>query len=598
MALDISINNEFLDLPTGAELEMEQENPFLQLNDELIGEFSFPFEVLATPKNMRLLGFPGTMEVRVENTGIEAVIYDNGIPSIRGKIKIEKPTIDMNNMSNGRISIYFLSGAASFWQDIKDKKLREIDAGGVRSYEWDSYGTDISGEPTGFWAHVRKVMYADPGYGTSNYDYAFFPVVNKGWSGTGTCDLMNKVYWNMPTSPVFYIPAYLGAALDNERNRIVPFPYLKYIMIQAAAYAGWTLAGSMLDDEDFCKVTMINFRAIDWTYIKKVGGSYTNAYRDPVEFNLQDHLPDITIGQLFMAIKNRMGLRYSWDRASKIMYVDLIDDIATGSVKDFTSKASPVVIKTINQQRKSYALINQFSTELGDGAPNFEVVALQGSVDEIADLPAAAETLYGFVYMVISDNNFYICQQNDGTEAWEWIFYAYNIFDYKPADSNEEITTAATTVGVEYYDAYLDLVPRIDQQGYWFGKSEDEISPGIILCFNHGVRENKVGADYPYGSSHVYDSTFTRVAQWALTFECKLAGGTIDVGLYEVFWRRILGLLNSMEDADVKLYLSRTEQMQLSFEDQLVIRNTRFFIKTAKPKVPFSGEIDLHLVRI
>ena len=597
MALDIAIGNEFLDLPPDATLELEEENPFLQFSDELLGGYSLPIDIKATAKNMRLLGYPGTMEIKVSNIGIDAVVYDNGIPSMRGKIKIEKPNININNMSDGTISIYFLSGGASFWQDIKDKRLRNIDAGGVRSYAWDAYAFDLNDPDPGFWAHVRQVMYADPGYGASNYDYAFFPVINKGWPGRGTCDHMNKVYGNMPISNEFFIPAYLGAALDNERNRIVPFPYLSYILKRAALFCGWTLKGSIFDDENFNKIVMINFRAIDWSYIKKVSGDYVNAWRDPVEFNLQDHLPDITISKLFGAIRRRFGLRYRWDRASKTMYADLLEDIATGTVKDYTSKANPVVPKQINQDKKIYKLVNQFSTDLGGGAPNFETLSLQDAVNEVADLPAASEAQYGHVRLVIGENNFYICQQNDGTEAWEWIFYAYNIYDYEPEGNNDEITTEATTIGVERYDAYLDLVPRVDQLGYWFGKSEDEVDWGIILCFNHGVRNNKAGEVYPYGSSHVYDSEMNQVADWAITFECKRTDGT-EVGVYEVFWKRVLELLNASEEADTILYLSRSDEMNLSFEDKLGIRNARFFIKTKKQRIPFSGSLPLRVVRI
>lgn len=597
MALDIQIGNEFLDLPPDAVLELEEETPIFQFGDEILGGYSLPIDIKATAKNMRLLGYPGTMEIKVSNIGIDCVIYDNGIPSMRGKIKIEKPNINMNNMSDGTVSIYIVVGAGSFWQDIKDKKLRDIDAGGVRSFDWDAYAFDLADPAPGFWAHIRQVMYATPGYGTSGYDYAFFPVINKGWEGRGLCDHMNKVYGNMPVTNEFFIPAYLGAALDNERNRIVPFPYLSYVMKKAAAFCGWTLGGSIFDDENFNKIVMINFRAIDWSYIKKVGGSYVNAFRDPVEFNLADHLPDINISKLFVAIKNRMGLRYRWDRASKTMYADLLDDVATGAVKDYTSKADPVVIKQINQDKKIYKLVNNFSTTLGGGAPNFDTLSVQDAVNEKTDLPAASEAQYGHVRLVIGENNFYICQQNDGTEAWEWIFYTYNIYDYEPDNSNDEITTDATTIGVEEYDAYLDLAPRVDQQGYWFGKSEDEVDWGIILCFNHGVRNNKAGEVYPFGSSHVYDSEMNQVADWALTFECKLIDGT-EVGLYEVFWKHILSLLNATEEADTKLYLTRAEEMNLSFEDKLSIRNARFFNKTIKRKIPYSGSIGLRVMRI
>src|SRR5688500_9661184 len=119
---------------------MEQENILLQFTEEVLGEFSLPFDVRATDKNLRLLNYAGIMERRIDNIGIDAIIHDNGLPVMRGKIKIEKPTVNLNNVKDGTISCYFLSGISSFYQDIKDKRLREIDVGGARSFEWDSYG--------------------------------------------------------------------------------------------------------------------------------------------------------------------------------------------------------------------------------------------------------------------------------------------------------------------------------------------------------------------------------------------------------------------------------------------------------------------------
>src|SRR5690606_8460713 len=124
-------------------------------------------------------------------------------------------------------------------------------------------------------------------------------------------------------------------------------------------------------------------------------------------------------------------------------------------------------------------------------------------------------------YLVVAENNYYVCSLNPDTGDLEWQFYTYNIYDYDPDGANEEVTTSATTVGVEKYDDYLDLIPRIDNDGNWFGRSETEATWGIILCFYHGKRNNKNGDPYPYASSHIYDSNFNQVAEWALTFECK-----------------------------------------------------------------------------
>jgi hypothetical protein len=588
--LGISIDNEFLDLLPGAMLEMEQENPFLQFSNDMLGEYSLPIEVQATPKNMRLLGYPGTMEVRISNAGIDAVVYNNGIPELRGKIKIEKPTIDMNNMANGRISLYFLAGASSFWQDIKDARMRSIDLGGTRTFDWDGY--TFSG--TGFWNHVDLVMHATPGYGTSGYDYAFFPVKNTNWGGTAyDSDLMNRT--EHIGGGIFHASTNITNSFVRA-NRLCPFPYLIYIMQKACEHVGWTITGDIFEDEDFLKVVMLSYREIDWAYEKKVSGDWEVIPKDTIEFDLADHLPDITISKFLIALKNRFGWRYEFDRLSKVIRIKELVDLGTIAAKDYTSKSNPRVAKQISQQTKVYALKNSFANELGAGAPDFSALTLVGGVDELTDLPAAAEALLHQVYLVRAENNYYICRQNEA-EAYYWELYTWNIYDYEPEGSNEEITTEATTVGVEAYDAYLDLIPRADNAGAANRPNEDG-TWGIDLCFNHGVKNNKAAEPYPYGSSHIYDSNFNQVAEWALTFECETAGGAADVGLYQRAWSRLLALLSSNEEADLILYLSRTEQMQLTFEDTLNIRNTRHFIKTMKPTIPYTSKIELRVVRI
>ncbi len=589
MSLAIQIGDEFLDLQPNTVLDMEQENILLQFGDEIIGEFSLPFEVRATDKNLRLLNYAGIMEQRVTNIGIDAIILDDGLPWQRGKIKIEKPTVNLNRVDDGMISCYFLSGISSFFQDIKDKKMRDIDVGGDRSFAWDSFATT----GPGFIGHVNDIMHAAPGYAVGNYDYAFFPVINKDWPGIeALAEIMNYVVVDGGSFLIYdQVPD------NNEPNRIVPFPYLKYVMKQAAAYAGWKITGDILDDPDFLKVVMLNFRAINWCYIKYSGG-LTLVANDPVVFNLQDNLPNTTISKFFIALKNRFGWKYDFDRATKTIYVRSMNEIANGDSEDFTSRASPIVPKQINQETKIYALKNSFLPDISDGAPNFEVISYQGTVDELTDLPAAAEALYAQAYLVVAENNFYVCKQDPGTEVWSWTFYAPNIYDYLPDGYTEEITTEATTVGVEYWSAFLDLLPRIDQRGIWFGFTDEDVNWGIILCFNHGVKNNKADQPYPYGSSHVYDSKFNQVADWALTFECKLAGGTTDVGLYELNWRKLLSLLRNQEEADIKLYLNRIESLSLSFSNKIVVRNAAFFIKTMKPKIPYGGEVDLRVVRI
>jgi hypothetical protein len=172
--LGIKVNNEFLDLLPGTVLETEQNNPFLQFNDEIVGEYSLPIEVVANAKNLRLLNYAGLIQSKIDKKGIDAQVYHEGFQHSIGKLKVEKPTIHLNNGKRGRISCYYLMGISSFYQDAKNQRLKEINAGGVRTFTNDNFNRAGSG----FWGHIHKVVDAPAGYGTSGYDYAFYPVLN------------------------------------------------------------------------------------------------------------------------------------------------------------------------------------------------------------------------------------------------------------------------------------------------------------------------------------------------------------------------------------------------------------------------------------
>src|SRR5690348_5176953 len=111
--LGLEINGEFLDLDPDTTLELEQENPFLQFGDDVLGEYSFPFEVRSTEKNLRLLNYAGFLQKRIDNTGVDAKAYDGTIQHSIGKIKIEKPSVNVNHNHDGKMSCYYLPGSSN-----------------------------------------------------------------------------------------------------------------------------------------------------------------------------------------------------------------------------------------------------------------------------------------------------------------------------------------------------------------------------------------------------------------------------------------------------------------------------------------------------
>lgn len=601
MKLGFQIGDEFLDLRPDTTVELEENNPFLTFDDDQqLGTYSIPFTADDTPKNRRLTRYASVYQAIVDNAGIDARAINLGLQHSFGKIKIEKPSFNLNKNKIGSISMYYLIGASSFYQDVKDKRLRDANLGGDRSFAYD----DPNGSGTGFWNHITTLARSGPNVD----DYAIFPVINKGWPSGIFPDAIEVMNDTGFTAGQIIIRTFWATVGMLDLTRIVPFPYLHYVLKKAVEYVGWSMEGTILDDDDFKKITMLNAQAIDWGYAYKFGGNWTIAHRDPVVFNLKNSMPDIGISELLIAIRKRFGLYYDFDYINKKVIVYKLDDQLQATPKDMTKFASPLIDKPIKNEKKIYALRNEFTIGGGD-SPDLTNISFQGNLNQKTDLPAAIQALYAQVYLIVGENNYYICLQNETTEAWEWQLFSYNIFDHVPADSNDSVVTKATTVGVEKYTRTgtvggspipgMPLLPRFDINGKWFGRTDSSTEEewGIHLCFYHGPTSDLDGRMYPYGSSHIYDPGLAQVAQWGLPFDCYKADGS-NVGVYERYWKNFLNMINNIETFECKLYLPFYEFLKLKVTDQIIIDGVKMFVSKIKPKLPYEGFVDLECVRI
>lgn len=437
----------------------------------------------------------------------------------------------------------------------------------------------------GFWRHITQVANGN----VNDYDYAFYPVINKGWPVNNvTPEVMNMMYYDV--GQALFPTSYVGLDV-REKNRIVPMPYLHYIVERAFAYVGWKVTGDIFNDATFLKATMINFRAINWATVTINGGVVSFTPKNPVEFDLKDHMPDISIPEFLISLKNRFGWWYDFNNTSKTCIIKLLKDIPNTAAKGFTSMANPQIEKKILQDKKIYALRN------GIDPLDITKVDYQGMIGTPALLPAPAEVLYGKVYFVKNQNAYFICEQA-ADESWVWSIFEHNTFDFVPTGAKEDITTSSTVPDMEFWSSYLSLLPRIDNQGEWDGRNDDPASWGIHLALFHGLRPNITNtANYPYASTHVLDSRFNQVADWGLSYTCYDIPGD-DVGIYETFWKAFLNLINSDEELTFVLYLPMTEYHKLKFQDRINIAGVEMFITEIKETLPYKGSVTVSSIRI
>ncbi len=581
--LGIKIGGEHLDLVPGTTVSLERESPMLQFNQEIKGGYSLPLEIKNNDNNARILNWSASFQKKLNSIGRDCDILDNGFPLAIGKLKTERVAFNLNRSSANSISAYIVTEAADFYQDAKDKKLREINVGGDRSFDWDGLST----AGAGFWAHIHAVANA----AVNAYDYAFYPVINEGWESRGTYPpIMNMVYYDL--GQVQFPTNYVGLDV-REINRIVPMPYLHYVLKKAFEFCGWKVTGAIFDDLDFLSATMLNFRAIDWAAAHDSGPvGYTP--RDPVVFNLQDHLPDITIPSFIIALKNLFGWMYDWDKSKKTCTIRFLRVLPEGAPRDITNITNPRPLKNVQTEQKTYALRN------GEEPPDFSLVDLRAQVDTYQDLPAAAEALYGHVRLVVKENNYFICQQ-DEADNWIWELFTSNNFDYVPEGANEDINTDVRLPVMEFREVAPDswmLLPRMDNQGEWFGRTEGDSEWGIHLLLFHGVRFDLDNVQaYPYASTHIYDARLNQVADWGLTYRCFKTNGD-DVGIYNTFWKPFLDMLKVNEELEIVCYMDRLEYLKLLFTDILVVDGVKLLIKTIKPTFPYKDVLTLVCWRI
>jgi hypothetical protein len=589
--LGITVGNESLDLLPSTRLDMEITNPFLQFDNQLTGDYSLPFEIRATPKNMKALGFPSFIQTRIPTTGIPCAVFDGQSQHSVGSLKIENPEINLLSANRAKISLYYLTGSAGFLQDIKDVSLVDADFGGARSFSWDGYNKATG---TGFWKHIHDVMNG----AVNAFDYAIYPVGNKSLAGSDGMVTVSTTMMNWVKFEGGQVNMQKTSTDLQELNFITVFPYLHYVLKQALAKVGWKVDGAIMSDPDFLKITMVGFQAIDWGYMSpldrfnfQILGVDPPTHPANIVFDLADHLPDISISEFLIALKNRFGWWYDFDNRNKTIHIQDLQGVISSSVKDMTRQSSPLIQKKVAQTAKIYALKNEFVGEYANGAPDLANVNYQGSLNHVSDLPAASPALAANVYLIRAENNYYICRPLAGSDAstntYTWQFYAYNVYDVVPTGSTDDITTKATCLGDEPVDLYMDLIPRMDFAGNWNALSFSDTTWGIHLLMYHGLRNNKQGNPIPFACSGIYDSTGVQVSNWSLAFKCEKFDGT-QVGLFDTKWKTILDNLNNPETFEFNLYLERAEYLQLKFSDTILVDGVKMYLTKLKPTIPFT----------
>jgi hypothetical protein len=583
--IGIKIGGEFLDLQNVV-LDSQEENPYLQFMEGMKGPFTFPFNLQATDKNMKLLQYAPVLPVRRSKLNIPAVLFEHGITHSRGSLKIDGFDGNLNRVHETTTSWYYTYGVSSFYDLVKDKRLNELDYG-IESHTW----TGFSYTDAGFFAHIHRVFHQQPG----SYKYAMFPVKN-----TDDIDPVRSEYWSYYNFPFEKISAPFDTVIFSESvGRIVPFPYLKNILQTIFTSVGWTLEGAVLSDPNFLKICLLNSYLLSWWPSR-----WNPAI--PVEIDLANHVPNVAISSFLIGLKNRFGWWYDFDPIKKKCTIHYIGDIFTNRKrKDFTASTGATYSSRTEKQNKIYAL----QGSLEDSPPDLSQVKYQGTTARRLNLPVANAARLDHCYFVANENAFYYCVGDDTGSSYSWEYLSSNVTAFIPDGATETITTNCNIPHLVESVVYRAIIPV---QGTDFRMIIQEISlppdnartDDFYITYHHGPKNvywkdgSASAVKYSHASPHNYDAEGNRLQNAVLNWQFVDHVTGQDIGIYTGSWAMLLNALVQNEIATFRLYLPFADMLNLNWIDSVIIKNTEWMIKTKKRLIPYPGFIDCELIRL
>lgn len=299
---NVKIGNEYLSLAKGSKISLEF-NSSLFDNELFKGSYSFPIDFDLSPKNIRLTDFRHIIQSKTRlETPIPITLEIANSP-------YKKATLRLDFSNQNKMSGYILLDSGSIADALNSIKLNTVDYG----------GNIVIGETlTAKMAHIS----AKAPMAAVVDDYTFFPVHNPNFYGAET-DSVNAEFTENNKVINYYDPI-LDRFLNNQdfvtssshtKFSFVPFPSLVFVIKKICEHIGYKAVGDFIDDAEIKTAVIYNTVAIDdyVTFPTYVVNSYKNY------INIQNHVPNLTIGEFLHAVRNFFFVNIEIDATRKII---------------------------------------------------------------------------------------------------------------------------------------------------------------------------------------------------------------------------------------------------------------------------------------
>jgi len=619
--LRIKYNNEFIDISPQSEQELEANSPVF-LMDNVLAEYSTPITIVYSDKNARLLG-PLFFSLSVKKKAKFAVeiIKDNAY-RCQATLVIESAAIN-SSPRNTNASGYLLTGLSTFFSDIKDTLLQELDLGTWSKPYTTSAPYDSS---NGYWQAFQQSW-------LGNMEFVVAPVRNNNiyndtsnpsaWMnpiGRIVIDGEPERTWGQPGNP---FGGYYNTNTNNTNDGngftysdfnslaapfapVFPMLFLKAAFNKIFSAVGWSLDASLIESDWSKLVVFSNFKIDTYTFPQSGQYGLPHGSKPSLTFKYADLLPKNTKASSFiLAICKRYGWVPLTDTGTKTIKLFPLKSIDQGSVKDWTIYAEDQYSSDFSEDDKTYSFKNNFTGNDGIASEQ-DISQLEQSiiVDSKFNLPPAADIYDNSAVFCVRENAFYgIIVDENNNRAWAPV--KDNIYSDEIENSNSSVETDCTTLamtwsqytggGVSASVKYWGLFPYCSQPF--------SLEGGIRTLFYYGMVKERMAdgsegqATYPYLSSTRSLPDGTKANGWSNVFKAPEIDGS-EHGIEEYWFKKWIQYMQYAEVKTQVFNLPLYELANYKWTDKILINNIPHLIVSFIEKLSQNNFIQAKLKRL
>jgi len=582
MSLAIKYNNEFLDLAPNQSIELERLNPLFN-TESIIAEYSTPITIVASEKNIRLLGPEVFLDLNYKSKKkFDVGFYDNNTFTYNSLLVLDKSISNRLVPGKGTATGFLLIGTSKFYNNLKDRKACDLDYDSSnRIFDFTTWnGTDTSG---GYWQIFHSSW-------ANTMDFVVAPFYNE-WSNL---EVINK----------------LNTTQLYQFGYIAIQPRVKYVMQKLVEENGWSFDSSEMNGTDWERLFLFNPKTIEYFDITTDPfnpSSITLTEKSRIQIFLGRCIsPELTCADLFFELCKHYGWAALIDHHNQHVKLLPLKKHNNNSIqKDFTQYASQSVSNEFTDSKKIFAFKNAFPSNENLSSFNKDDYQIAPPVLTYTALPTAAAPYDNHIVFVYAENKYYTIDL-DGNNNRIWVPIGDNIYDAETPDNTETVESKVTTLAM-YRKVNRSIVDGTNITDYYQFLPTCEVNPtkdwGIrtLLYLGMAYEEEADGTptsnQYPQLSSIRCLHDGTDVAMFSNVFNHVNPNTNIDLGIIPYWFKKWTDVAAVSEVNEQKIYLPLHLLREILWNDLVCLFNIPYFIRSYIEPRPYLGYIQAKLQR-